>query len=467
MGILSTLGKVVSSAAKAYSTAQKNKNSSSSSSNKSSSNKNYNSSNSSSSSSSYIPVGRNTDSYIKSSNASDYAAIQSAKQAYAEAQARGDTAGMNSANAAANAIRAKYGYSGGNDGSQYIAFKKEEVVEENPYEDAMADIQSKYDQIAQQQKEANALAVKQGTERLESQKDSIKKSYDDSARQAYIASMQSKKNLPQQLAANGITGGATETANLKLQTNYENNLNDININRVKSINDIDTAINDLKNDGDLSSAEQALATSQAALTAYQNLLGSKINYDETKKQNAFNSELSTIGQYSADYQAEIDRRKAINPNDPLIPYLIAARQDKIKAQQESQKETLIDAVEKERELAWNLFQEIGIADSYIETVLGIPKGTTTLDYSKNQYDINKPYYKATTGSETSKSDVASYSTHKGIIENNYALKDNYGNINGYDIQAIKDYIEAQNTTVPKRLSDTDAMSLLSYYGISY
>lgn len=466
MGILSTLGKVVSSAAKAYSTAQKNKNSSSSS-NKSSSNKSYSGSSSSSSSSGYTPVGNNTDSYIKSSNASDYAAIQTAKQAYAEAQAKGDVNGMNNANAAANAIRAKYGYSGGSDGSQYIALKKEEVVEENPYEDAMADIQSKYDQIAQQQKEANALAVKQGTERLESQKDSINKSYDDSARQAYIASMQSKKNLPQQLAANGITGGATETANLKLQTNYENNLNDININRAKSINDIDTAINDLKNDGDLSSAEQALATSQAALTAYQNLLGSKIKYDETKKQNEFNSELSTIGQYSDDYQAEIDRRKANNPNDPLIPYLIAARQEKINAQEQNKNATFTQAVEQERELAWNLFQETGIADSYIEAVLGIPKGTTTLDYSKNQYDINKPYYKATTGSETSKSDVASYSTHKGIIENNYALKDNYGNINGYDIQAIKDYIEAQNTSVPKRLSDTDAMSLLSYYGISY
>lgn len=472
MSILSTLGKVVSGAVKAYTTAQKNKNSSTGSSTKSTSNKTSSSSSSSSknSSSSYKPVGTNTDAYIQSTNASDYAAIQSAKQAYAEAQAKGDTVGMNNANAAANEIRAKYGYSGGSDGSEYIGLPTQKV-ETNPYEEAMAEMQDRYDKIAQQQKEANAAAVKQGTQRLESQKSGINQAYDDSARKAYIANMQSKKNLPQQLAASGVTGGATETANLNLQTSYENNLNDINNNRVNALNDIDNAIVELKNNGDLTAAEQALATSQAALSAYQNLLSSKINYDVAKKENDFNAQLSTIGQYADDYQAEIDKRTAINPNDPLIPYLVAARQEKINAQEQSKNESISSAIEQERELAWNLFQETGISNSYIEAILGIPEGTTTLEYSKNQYDINKPYYKPgiATSSESSSvtNNLVNYTTHKSIIDNNYAFKNDEGKITGYDLQAIKDYIEAQNTSVPQRISDTDAMSLLSFYGIAY
>ena len=475
MSLISTITKAISGAAKAYKAAQKNKTSSSStgSSSKSTSNSSMSggntasSSTAKSSSSGYKPLGSNTDAYIRDTNASDYAAIQSAKQAYAEAQAKGDKTGMTNANAAANAVRAKYGYSGGSDGSQYIALpqEKEDLSYENPYEDAINEVQERYAQIAQQQKEANALAIKQGTDRLESQKDSINQSYDENARQAYIANMKSKKNLPQQLAASGVTGGATETANLNLQTNYENNLNDININRVNAINDIDNAINELKNNGDLSAAEQALATSQSALSAYQNLLSSKINYDIAQKENAFNSELSTIGQYSNDYQAEIDRRTAINPNDPLIPYLVAARQEKINAQEESKNANISSAVEQERELAWKLFQETGKADSYIEAVLGIPAGTTTLDYSKNQYDINKPYYKTTTESSTSDNSKVNYQTHKNIVDNNYAVEDAYGNVTGYDTQSIINY--ANNEKQNGRISESDANSLLAYYGIDY
>ena len=331
MSLIASLGTLAAKTVKAYKDSASKTNSSTSSSTKSSSTSSKKSS-SGSTSSVYTPKGSNTDSYIQSTNSDDYNAIQAAKQAYAEAQKAGDQAGMSNANATANAIRAKYGYSGGTDGSEYIGIKQEVKEESNPYEEAMADLQDRYDELNKQQQEANKLAVKQGTQRLENQKASINQSYDDSARQAYIANMQSKKNLPQQLAANGLTGGATETANLGLQTSYENNLNNININRNNAINDIDNAIIELQNNGDLTAAEQALANSQAALSAYQNLLGNKINYDITKKQNDLSAQLSTIGQYSNDYQAEIDRRTAINPNDPLIPYLIAARQEKINAQ---------------------------------------------------------------------------------------------------------------------------------------
>lgn len=54
----------------------------------------------------------------------DQAAIDAAGKAWQEANARGDKAGMDAAHAAAEAIRNQNGYSGGDDGSQYIQTSK-------------------------------------------------------------------------------------------------------------------------------------------------------------------------------------------------------------------------------------------------------------------------------------------------------------------------------------------------------
>lgn len=453
MSLLGTLGKLASSVAKAYSDASKKKNNSSSS-------------NKTSSSSSYKPLGSNTDEYIRQTNSSDYDAIQAAKTAYQEAAKVGDQAGMTNANKAANDIRAKYGYSGGSDGSQYIAISQPKV-ETNPYEDAMSDLQNRYDKLAQQQQQANALAVKQGQQRLENQKYGINQAYDDSARQAYIANMQSKKNLPQQLAYSGATGGATETANLGLQTSYENNLNNINMNRANALNDIDNAIIELQNNGDLTAAQQALNNSQQALSAYQNLLANKINYDANQQNNEFNAQLATIGQYADDYQAEINRRMAINPNDPLIPYLAAARQEKIKAQEQAEAEATNSAIEQQEKLAWQLFQETGISNAFIESVLGIPQGTTTMDYNKVQSDIKNnnsliESRKNDGGDGEKKVIIPSYSAQKNYIDNNFAIVDYAGDIT-YDTEAILNYVQNENSA--GRLSDQDAINLLYNYGM--
>lgn len=56
-----------------------------------------------------------------SSYADDMTALSKAGDAFNKAQAAGDKAGMDKAHADAEAIRAKYGYSGGEDGSQQLA----------------------------------------------------------------------------------------------------------------------------------------------------------------------------------------------------------------------------------------------------------------------------------------------------------------------------------------------------------
>lgn len=185
----------------------------------------------------------------------------------------------------------------------------------NPYEDAaMAELQNKYNNLNSQYENANKVAVAQGVNRLNSQKATINQGFDDNARQAYIASMQSKNALPQQLASQGINGGATESAMLGLSTNYQNNLNSINTNRQNSLLDIDNAVLDLKNSGDLSTAEQVLANNQAALSAYQSMLNNSASYNQWLSE--YNANRSDT-KYNQNYQEGRDQVADTNYNNEL------------------------------------------------------------------------------------------------------------------------------------------------------
>lgn len=150
----------------------------------------------------------------------------------------------------------------------------------NPYEQKYNDIQKAYEEQEEAIREQNRLAVEQGVNRLNAQKNNINQSAEDNARQAYIMHMQAQKALPQQLASQGVTGGATETANLGLATTYQNNVNDINRNKANALQDIDNAIVDLQNTGDLSAVEQVLANNQAALNAYMSNLDKQVGYNQ-------------------------------------------------------------------------------------------------------------------------------------------------------------------------------------------
>lgn len=87
------------------------------------------------------------------------------------------------------------------------------------------EIYDNYNGIAETQAQAAQAGLALLQQQIAAQEQTANSEYDDLARQAYIAKRQSENALPQQLAALGISGGGSETANLKLQTNYQNNLN--------------------------------------------------------------------------------------------------------------------------------------------------------------------------------------------------------------------------------------------------
>jgi hypothetical protein len=183
----------------------------------------------------------------------------------------GISAGIKNNNSGGSSYRPNYGDMG-------------DEMQTNPYEEAYREAERRRQEMEEQIKEQNRIAVEQGTNRLNAQKTNINQAAEDNARQAYIMHMQAKKALPQQLVNQGATGGMTETANLGLQTTYQNNLNDINRNKVNAIQEIDNAIVDLKNTGNLATVEQVLANNQAALDSYMSLLDKGVAYNQWANQ---------------------------------------------------------------------------------------------------------------------------------------------------------------------------------------
>lgn len=301
---MSILGSIVKAVSSAVSSAYKKKSSSSSgsssNSNKSNSSSNTSKSNNTSNSvtNAYTAKGTHFDATAKNSNTDIYDKIAEQGRIYNEAKARGDEDGMKEAHDLAESYRASLGYSGGEDGSGFtrvpIPIVEKPVVkdESNIYDRYAEKLQNKYDELNDSIAEKNALAVQQGTARLEAQKTNINQKADDNARQAYVNMMMSKKALPQQLASQGVTGGATETANLGLSTNYQNNVNNINQNKANAIQEIDNAIVDLKNTGDLSTVEQVLANNQQALAAQQQLFAQQQAYNQWA--NEFNANRADV-----------------------------------------------------------------------------------------------------------------------------------------------------------------------------
>ena len=82
--------------------------------------------------------------------------------------------------------------------------------------------------------------------------------------------------------------------------------------------------------------------------------------------------------------AEINRRREINPNDPLIPYLEAERQNKIFTQDAAKAEAESAEAKRAQTLfdqAMKQWQTSGIASKSVADILGIPVGSKTADYS--------------------------------------------------------------------------------------
>ena len=187
-------------------------------------------------------------------------------------------------------------------------------------------------------------------------------------------------------------------------------------------------------------------------------------------------------QYYDDIMAEIDRRAAINPNDPLIPYLHAARREKIQTEAEQKAAAMAAAGEAEQQ-AWENALELFKANGKITSpeqaqILGLPMNATVADVDiakMNAYTsrlnaqtsaANLDYKKQQDLLAQSSQKVKQYASQIDNLFMTNQFNDN-SQVTGksFDPVAVKAYIQNLNTT--GQINDDEARQLLALYNFTY
>ena len=174
----------------------------------------------SSSGASYTPKGTHNDAPIRGNSADQTAQLQKYKDDYAAAAAKGDKAGMDAAHKAAESLRSGWGYSGGEDGSDYIstggisgANLGEQMA--NRYSQGYSDYEQKMNDAAAAQQKALQASIDSAVNNLESQKTTIGKNTEANnaaAEKAYMSAINPNGSYAVGLASQGLSkSGITES----------------------------------------------------------------------------------------------------------------------------------------------------------------------------------------------------------------------------------------------------------------
>lgn len=155
--------------------------------------------------------------------------------------------------------------------------------------------------------------------------------YDNMQRSNYVDYRMNQRDMPEQLARQGITGGASETSLLRGQTNYENNRAATELQRGSRLGDINNAYLD------------ALATYR--MTADQNMNDEitqnrqlRANYEHQIQQETEDRYAKTISGWDSisDIDKEISKIQKSGKNTWRIDYLRARRSELVREQRAEQ-----------------------------------------------------------------------------------------------------------------------------------
>lgn len=127
----------------------------------------------------------------------------------------------------------------------------------------------------QQEEQAKKLQtqVDNAVQRLESGKQQYTDTYHQNAKSAYQQKQRALRDLPQRLAAQGISGGMSESANIALNNSYSSQLGGYKRDYDAALRGIDQSIGDVRSQYDASLADLNAQT-------LANIADSKSYYDE-------------------------------------------------------------------------------------------------------------------------------------------------------------------------------------------
>ena len=237
-------------------------------------------SSSGSSGGSYTPIGSHNDATIRNNSADQTAQLQKYKDDYAAAAAKGDKAGMDTAHKNAEALRSGWGYSGGEDGSDYISNGSISgsnlgMMMGNQLNSGYESYKNSMQEAADAQQAALKAKVDSAVASLRSQKGDIAKQTEANnaaAEKAYMNSINPNGSLAENLAAQGlINSGATESSQISAGNTYQNALNSNATTQTEALAKIEQAITQAQLTGDIEAAN-ALANlyKEVAAKGYEN-----------------------------------------------------------------------------------------------------------------------------------------------------------------------------------------------------
>ena len=223
----------------------------------------------------------------------------------------GSKSSSSSATNMANAYNALLAAYRQNDYSDYLAQMRQAA--QDAYDRGMSALNNAYDS------QLNSLSsnLNETRNQLANQynrsKANITSDAENSLRQAYINNMMNRKNLNQQMSAQGLTGGATETTMANMLNNYGNARNNINTTQNNNLADLEGNYSD-----NLSTAMQAYnsAVANANLQKAQQAM--------TLENALANNQISALGDYQTLMQREnsnyLDLLKAAIANGASFAY---------------------------------------------------------------------------------------------------------------------------------------------------
>lgn len=180
------------------------------------------------------------DEEIRKKNQTDWLAIRQAQERYLQAQAEGDAAGMEAAHASAEAVRGKYGYSGGEDGSQRIDLPG------GSYADAVKQVYQQAGAAAEQQLKAGQYRAEA---EIADKQLAAQEQRQTGARQAAVLRDQQRRDLAYDLSRLGLTGGAAETAVLQLEQEYSGRLQQLEEDYKATVHKLEQQLEEAKSAG--------------------------------------------------------------------------------------------------------------------------------------------------------------------------------------------------------------------------
>jgi hypothetical protein len=224
---------------------------------------------------------------------------------------------------------------------------------------------------------------------------------------------QTLSGLRESLANQGDKGGIGRQDMLGVNTSAENQQNNIDLQEQDTINTTQADllrqliaennrqegidIDESRYQDDRSRYEQERADEQSRYEDERSDIVQDREAEAADK--ALKSEIETMGRYYTDFQAEINRRtnSGDKSDDALIPYLQAARAEKIAKQLADADNSASQAYKN----AYNMWLQLGVATPEVARILGIEAGAKTLDKVKAEYSTSKPYYNPNTGGGSS------------------------------------------------------------------